>query len=193
MGRQPARWLEGREPRLCLMCAIDHATASSCRARISPRRRARSATCAFSATSSGRKAFRTPSMAIATAACDATTSTEHSRRSWQVGKSQRRWDGYSPIYASRCSRQLRPRVAWNACRSYGKTDSRQTPALTFLRFVLDSNQREPSLLGAARPIWAACARREAPAGGFRRADDFEVVGACDRSLLLEYGVTKTRV
>jgi hypothetical protein len=37
-----------------------------------------------------RKAFRTPSMVTATAACDATTNTGHSRKSWQAGKSQRR-------------------------------------------------------------------------------------------------------
>jgi hypothetical protein len=42
------------------------------------------------------------------------------------------------------------------------------------------------ILGARRP-------RGTLGEGFRRADDFEVVGACDRSLLLEYGVTKTRV
>jgi hypothetical protein len=38
---------------------------------------------------SGRKAFRTPFMAIATAVYDATTSTGPARRSWQAGKSRR--------------------------------------------------------------------------------------------------------
>jgi hypothetical protein len=63
----------------------------------------------------------------------------------------------------------------------------------FLRFVLDSDQGEPSLLGAARPILGASAPRAVPGEGFRKADDFEVVSARDRSRMLEYGVTKTRV
>jgi hypothetical protein len=63
----------------------------------------------------------------------------------------------------------------------------------FLHFALDSDLREPSLLVAARPISGACAPRRAHGKGFRRADDFEIVRACDRSRVLEYGVTKTRV
>ena len=66
-------------------------------------------------------------------------------------------------------------------------------ALVFLRFALDSDPREPLLLVAARPISGASAPLAARGGGFRRADDFEVVRARDRSRLLEYGVTKTQV
>jgi hypothetical protein len=44
-----------------------------------------------------------------------------------------------------------------------------------------------------RPISGACAPRGTRGEGFRRAGDFEVVRARDRSRRLEYGVTKTRV
>jgi hypothetical protein len=66
-------------------------------------------------------------------------------------------------------------------------------ALVFLRFVLDSDQREPSSLGAARPISGASGPRGALGEGFRRADDFEVICVRDRSRMLEYGARKTRV
>jgi hypothetical protein len=66
-------------------------------------------------------------------------------------------------------------------------------AFCFLHFALDSVQRQPLLRVAARRILGARRPRGAPGDGFRRADDFEVVSARDRSRLLEYGVTKTRV
>jgi hypothetical protein len=42
-------------------------------------------------------------------------------------------------------------------------------------------------------FWANAGRVGLLNGGFRRANDFEVVRARDRSRMLEYGVAKTRV
>jgi hypothetical protein len=66
-------------------------------------------------------------------------------------------------------------------------------ALGFLHFALDSDLPEPLQLVAARPVSGARRPRVARGGGFRWADDFELVRACDRSRRLEYGVAKTRV
>jgi hypothetical protein len=63
----------------------------------------------------------------------------------------------------------------------------------FLHLALDSDPRKTLLLVAAHPVSGAPPAAWGSGGGFRRADEFEVVRACDRSRMLEYGAIKTRV
>jgi hypothetical protein len=88
----------------------------------------------------------------------------------------------APQLRHRFALRLSPPQRWSRPRTF-----------VFLHFALDSDLREPLLLVAARPISGACAPRGAHGEGFRRGDDFEVVRVRDRSRVLEYGVTKTRV